>query len=71
MKRNSKAYRLQLIKETVENREYRLCSDPMVRRIGNMLTDKPDIDQDMNANHRFAGHHYDESIDGWVSDMWK
>jgi hypothetical protein len=71
MKRTSKSYRLQLIKETVEKRERRSCGNPMALYIDDMLTAQPDIEQSMNAKQQFVGHHYDEHINGWVSDQWK
>ena len=70
MKRNSKTYRLQLIKEAVEKRERRLCSDPMVRYIQHLLEEKPKVSKEVNQGRRFVGHHYDEHIGGWVSDKW-
>ena len=70
MKRNSKTYRLQLIKEAVEKRERRLCNDPMVRYIEHLLEEKPTVNKEMNQKHRFIGHHYDEQAGGWVSDRW-
>ena len=70
MKRNSKTYRLQLIKETVEKRERRLCNDPMVRHIQHLLEEEPKTNKDMNLKRRFVGHHYDEQAGGWVSDKW-
>jgi hypothetical protein len=71
MKRNSKAYRLQLIKEIAQRRERRACSDPMVRYIDHLLTEQPGLERDAVQQQHFAGHHYDDRIDGWVSDRWK
>ncbi|PWI34311.1 hypothetical protein DI392_04145 [Vibrio albus] len=74
MRRNSKTYRLQLIKESVKTCERRTCSDPMVRFIQQLMEKKTnknkDNDKDMNLKHRFAGHHYDPHAGGWVSDKW-
>lgn len=70
MRRNSKAYRLQLIKETAERRERRACSDPMVRYIDHLLTEQPNLDREAGMQQRFAGFHYDQRIEGWVSDKW-
>ncbi|PJC85403.1 hypothetical protein CSW98_14515 [Vibrio sp. HA2012] len=70
MKRNSKTYRLQLIKETVEKHERLSCSDPMVRFIQYLLEKKPTKVEETNQKHRFAGHHYDHHAGGWVSDKW-
>ncbi|GLO59961.1 hypothetical protein MACH09_04690 [Vibrio sp. MACH09] len=72
MKRNSKTYRLQLIKETVEHRERSLSDNPMVRHIEHLLTDSPSVQSEVNMRQQhFVGHHFDEHIDGWVSDKWK
>lgn len=69
MRRNSRAYRLQMIKETVELREYANSSNPMVRHIGSILSQKP-VSEEVKAPQRFVGYHYDQSIEGWVNDRW-
>lgn len=71
MKRNSKAYRFQLIKETAERHQRSHSADPMVRHIENLMSVQPSSDEEMSANSRFAGHHYDQASEGWVSDNWK
>ncbi|WED23581.1 hypothetical protein L3Q72_20300 [Vibrio sp. JC009] len=70
MKRNSKSYRLQLIKESALRHERRCSSDPMVRHIETLIEEHSSSDTETNPQNRFAGHHYDERIDGWVSDKW-
>lgn len=70
MKRNSKTYRFQLIKETVERHQRSHSTDPMVRHIGHLLTEQPNLEEELNSGHNFTGYHYDRSIDGWVSDRW-
>lgn len=72
MRRNSKSYRLQLIKETVEHRVRSMSDDPMVRHIDHLMIEKPSNEHDINMKQQhFSGHHFDEQIDGWVSDKWK
>jgi len=71
MKRNSKGYRLQLIKETVEKRERCMSDDPMARRIGHILAENPQHENERNMKQEFIGHHFDVHVDGWVSDKWK
>ncbi|WED29086.1 hypothetical protein L3V77_24465 [Vibrio sp. DW001] len=70
MKRNSKTYRFQLIKDTAERHQRSNSADPMVRHIGHMLSEQPDLEENLMSHHDFAGHHYDQNIDGWVSDRW-
>ena len=70
MRRNSKAYRFQLIKETAEKQQRSHSADPMVRHIQHLLSDHSDDVNENTVSHRFSGHHYDPSIDGWVSDDW-
>ncbi|MDG3087885.1 hypothetical protein P7F88_18125 [Vibrio hannami] len=69
MKRNSKGYRLQLIKETVERQRRRQSEDPMTQHIDQLLTERPEIKNDLTSHH-FSGHHFDQEIGGWVSDRW-
>lgn len=71
MKRNSKTYRLQLIKEAVERNERCMSSDPMVRHIQDIISSTShETEVDMVSNHRFSGYHYDQQVEGWVADSW-
>lgn len=70
MRRNSKTYRLQMIKETAERHERAHSPDPMVRHIEHLISDRPNTDDEHSNSNRFSGHHYDQSIEGWVSDRW-
>lgn len=70
MKRVSKSYRLQLIREVVAKREMQSCSDPMANYIYQLLTEKPHHPHEVEQNHKFVGCHFDEHAGGWVNDKW-
>ncbi|CAM2968924.1 hypothetical protein QTO01_10095 [Vibrio mytili] len=70
MKRASKSYRLQMIKEVVTRRERNACTDPMAKYIHQIMDEHPNNKSDAEFNHRFAGSHFDEQAGGWVSDNW-
>ncbi|EGR4483232.1 hypothetical protein DDN36_05675 [Vibrio cholerae] len=69
MKRNSKSYRLKLIREVVTRKQQvESCSDPMARYIYEMMTQVKD--PSANEPRKFAGNHFDDQVGGWVSDLW-
>ncbi len=70
MKRASKSYRLELIKEVVVRREREACTDPMAKYIHRLMDERPTSKLEVEHNHRFAGSHFDEQAGGWVSDTW-
>ncbi|QIL86395.1 hypothetical protein G7083_11365 [Vibrio sp. HDW18] len=69
MKRSSKNYRLNMIKQVaLRKQQVDNCSDPMARYIYEVMhqVKKPSAKQ----AHKFAGNHYDDHVGGWVSDSW-
>ncbi|MGR2989670.1 hypothetical protein ABMX80_00620 [Vibrio vulnificus] len=70
MKRASKSYRLQLIREVVIRRELQTSNDPMANYIYQLMTDKTHSTHDVEQNHKFIGCHFDEHAGGWVNDKW-
>ncbi len=70
MKRASKSYRLEIIKEVVARREREACTDPMAKYIHQIMDERPASKLEVELNHRFAGNHFDEQAGGWISDTW-
>ncbi|MGL6026427.1 MAG: hypothetical protein ACRC0U_04900 [Vibrio sp.] len=69
MKRSSKNYRLNMIKQVAQRQQQvNSCSDPMARYIYEMMhqVTKPKVNQPC----KFAGNHFDHQVGGWVSDSW-
>ncbi len=70
MKRVSKNYRLEMIKQAVVRREREACTDPMAKYIHQLMDECPTSKLEVELNHRFAGNHFDEQAGGWISDTW-
>ncbi|EPF2505024.1 hypothetical protein ACSL9G_000851 [Vibrio fluvialis] len=69
MKRATKSFRLQMIKE-VALRKQSSCTDPMANYIRTMLSDSKKAKPQQEAKRKFIGAHFDEHAGGWVSDLW-
>ncbi|WP_068713422.1 hypothetical protein [Vibrio tritonius] len=69
MKRASKTYRLQMIKE-VATRNQTPHTDPMADYIFNIMANPEARVQHAEPKVQFAGVHFDEKVGGWVSDRW-
>ncbi|MGF1685490.1 hypothetical protein L4C36_02190 [Photobacterium japonica] len=68
MKKMNSAYRLQIIKEVATRRRLTSRGDPMACHISELLDghhEKSPI-----ADKQFTGCHYDDSVGGWVSNVW-
>ncbi|MGF1726996.1 hypothetical protein [Photobacterium nomapromontoriensis] len=68
MKKMNSTYRLQVIKEIATRRRLTSQGDLMACHISQLLDgnheNKPVVEK------HFTGCHYDDSVGGWVSNLW-
>jgi hypothetical protein len=71
MKKMSKAYRMQIIKEVAERKRRDQFDDPMAVYINHLLDDHSSIDNVVEYKKEFSGSYFDENIGGWISKTWQ
>ncbi|MGR5285660.1 hypothetical protein ACP3V5_10100 [Vibrio maritimus] len=71
MKKMSKAYRMQIIKEVAERKRRDQFDDPMALYINHLLDERPSIDNVVEYKQEFSGSYFDENIGGWISKTWQ
>ncbi|MCL9774870.1 hypothetical protein [Vibrio methylphosphonaticus] len=71
MKKMSKSYRMQIIKEVAERKVREQCNDPMAQYINSLLDQHPERDNIVEFKQEFTGNYFDENAGGWVSKTWR
>ncbi|CAH0525839.1 hypothetical protein [Vibrio hippocampi] len=71
MKKMSKAYRMQVIKEVAERKQREQMQDPMALYINQLLSQSPSKDKVVEYKQEFSGTYFDEHAGGWVSKTWQ
>lgn len=71
MKKMSKAYRMQVIKEVAERKQREQYQDPMAIYINQLLSNNPNHDHSVEYKQEFSGSYFDEHVGGWISKTWQ
>ncbi|MFC5077737.1 hypothetical protein VTH8203_02247 [Vibrio thalassae] len=71
MKKMSKAYRMQIIRQVAEKKRRDQFDDPMAVYINHLLDEGPKSDNVVEYKQEFSGNYFDENIGGWISKTWQ
>ncbi|OAN13737.1 hypothetical protein A3K86_14340 [Photobacterium jeanii] len=70
MKKMNSAYRLQVIKEVAIRKQLAEKNDPMANHISHILEARAHRPHIVEQHQTYNGNHFDESVGGWVSNLW-
>ncbi|MGF1680057.1 hypothetical protein L4D09_08650 [Photobacterium makurazakiensis] len=68
MKKMNSTYRLQVIKEVAVRKQLQSQGDPMACHISDLLNSSQQNTEVVEKH--YSGCHYDDSVGGWVSNLW-